>query len=98
MRELQIFLTENSSWIMMGIGILILLLLVIALHKINSLSKRMQRMAGNVGDCPKSAAETANAFHEADRPDTGVSQETQRAETEDAQEKLIHAVIDEVFS
>lgn len=95
----MIFLTDNSTWISMGISTITFLLVVVTLHKINRLSGRIRTME----QCRMAESRSV----EQERKDSAVKEEnihmeqekqTKAPETKEASERLLHDVIEEVFS
>ncbi len=95
----MIFLTGNSTWISMGISTITFLLVVVTLHKINRLSGRIRTME----QCRMAESRSV----EQERKDSAVKEENihmeqekqaKAPETKEASERLLHDVIEEVFS
>lgn len=95
----MIFLTDNSTWILMGISTSTFLLVVVTLHKINRLSGRIRTME----QCRMAESRSV----EQERKDSAVKEENihmeqekqaEVPETKEASERLLHDVIEEVFS
>lgn len=102
MEQVQIFLSDNSGWIIMGIDLLTFILLVVTLHRTNKLSKQMRKITDDRVTRSEGMAQPVNAVAAAaasqmdSQACADSMQPSQR--NEETPETLIHAVIDEVFS
>lgn len=99
MEQMMIFLTDNSTWILTGLNTFTLILMVVTLHKINRLSGRIRKME----QCRMVESQSV----EQEREDSAVKKENihmeqeeqaETFETKEASERLLHEVIEEVFS
>ena len=95
----MIFLTDNSTWILTGMNTFTFILVVVTLHKINRMSGRIRKME----QCRMVESQSV----EQERKDSAVKEENiqmeqekqaEAPETKKASERLLHDVIEEVFS
>lgn len=99
MEQMMIFLTDNSTWILTGMNTFTFILVVVTLHKINRMSGCIRKME----QCRMVELQSV----EQERKDSAVKEENiqmeqekqaKALETKKASERLLHDVIEEVFS
>lgn len=94
MREMEMFLTEYSDWLSFGMGLLVIILLAITLHKM----KRMERELHRQREQMKTYFEERKKEEE-NKPTVMVEEPVyeRKKVAKEAPENLINAVLEEIF-
>lgn len=94
MEQIDIFLTEYSSWVFVGLFGLTIILLIVTLHRIRRIEKEIRQIADST-KCI--AAQTARAVEEREVKQASVKEGACHSAGQEHPEELIDAVLEEVF-